>query len=530
MKKIFLLILLVCIKQINAQVCFGSAISHPTFGTGTSPYAVTTADFNNDGKLDLATANSGTNNLSVLLGDGTGNFGANANYTVGTEPVSIVSADFNKDGNADLATANYFTNNVSVLLGNGSGSFAAAANYSIAGMTGPQSICIFDFNTDGNMDIAVAAGTTNNVSVFVNSGSGFLSFAGSIGLAASANPEGITSADFNGDGKPDLATANYGTNNLSVILNAGALVSWSVSSYSCGTNPQSVCAGDFNGDGHTDIAVTNNGSNNIMIFTNGGTGAFTLLATNPAGTNPYNITTADVNWDGILDLACANSGSDNVSVYIGNGNGTFAAGSLVPIGSTFGPTGICSGDFNTDGEMDLAVADNGTGIDLVSILLNQLPKVNISGTTTVCYSMSTVLTAAGATSYTWSANAGSATTSTVSVAPFVNTTYTVTGKNTGCTTSSKATVTVTVNSLPSLTVTATSNKVCPAASVSPAASTLTVSGANTYTWSTSQTTTSIAVTPTTSTVYSVTGTSSQGCQSIVHIQLAYTLRHQHRYR
>src|ERR1051325_3881437 len=117
--------------HIHAQcsACFGSATNFPV---GANPYAVVSADFNNDGNMDLAAANWSSSTVSVLLGNGLGNFGSATNFSVGTNPRSLVTADFNTDGNMDLATGNDGSNNVSVLLGNGNGTFAGAVNYSVA--------------------------------------------------------------------------------------------------------------------------------------------------------------------------------------------------------------------------------------------------------------------------------------------------------------------------------------------------------------------------------------------------------------
>src|SRR5208283_1060890 len=110
-------------------VCFSSATSFTagTYSTTANPYFVCNADFNNDGETDLATANYGSNDVSVLLGTGTGSFSTATHFTAGTNPYSICSADFNMDGNADLAVANYNgSNSVSILLGTGTGGFGVA--------------------------------------------------------------------------------------------------------------------------------------------------------------------------------------------------------------------------------------------------------------------------------------------------------------------------------------------------------------------------------------------------------------------
>src|ERR1035437_7851122 len=135
MKKILFFLLLVCVKQINAQVCF-STVTNYTVGSGSR--SVCSADFNGDFKADLATANGSSNNVSVLLGTGVGSFGAATNFAVGATPVSVITADFNGDGKADLAVSNNLSSTVSILLGTGTGSFGAATNFAVGSF--PQSV------------------------------------------------------------------------------------------------------------------------------------------------------------------------------------------------------------------------------------------------------------------------------------------------------------------------------------------------------------------------------------------------------
>src|SRR5688572_17682948 len=118
-------VLLICILMCHissAQLCFAPA---QAFNVGTEPAIIISADFNGDGKLDLATANRASNDVSVLLGNGLGSFSTATSFAVGTGPISINSADFNADGKMDMVTANVMSNNISILLGNGTGGFAA---------------------------------------------------------------------------------------------------------------------------------------------------------------------------------------------------------------------------------------------------------------------------------------------------------------------------------------------------------------------------------------------------------------------
>ncbi|WP_418006552.1 DUF4347 domain-containing protein, partial [Nostoc piscinale] len=133
------------------------------FTVGSSPRLVTVGDFNGDGKLDLAVANRYSNNVSVLLGNGTGGFGTATNFTVGTTAQSVTVGDFNGDGKLDLAVANYNSNNVSVLLSNGTGGFGTATNFTVG--SNPFSVTVGDFNGNGKLDLVTVNYNSNNVSV-----------------------------------------------------------------------------------------------------------------------------------------------------------------------------------------------------------------------------------------------------------------------------------------------------------------------------------------------------------------------------
>src|SRR2546429_2044453 len=188
--------------------------------------SVAVADFNGDGKPDLAVANTGflsdpvlgsgpptSGTVSVLLGKGEGTFQSAVSFGVGAVPLSVAAGDFNGDGKADLAVANERTDNVSVLLGKGDGTFQAAVNY-----------------------------------------------------GAGAYPCSVAVGDFNGDGKPDLADANFGSTNELVILgNGDGTFQDAVSYANGGLGPHSVAVGDFNGDGKADMVVANAGSGNVAV-------------------------------------------------------------------------------------------------------------------------------------------------------------------------------------------------------------------------------------------------------------------------
>ncbi|WP_445635253.1 hypothetical protein NSTC745_07193 [Nostoc sp. DSM 114161] len=343
------------------------------FTVATGPISIAVEDFNGDGKLDLVTANSTSNKVSVLLGNGTGGFGTASNFTVGTSPQSVTVGDFNGDGNLDLVAANNTSNNVSVLLGNGTGGFDTATNFSAG--TSPQSVTVGDFNGDGNLDLAVTNRTTSKVSVLLGDGTG--GFGNPTDFTVGTNPQSVTVADFNSDGKLDLAVANRNSNKVSVLLGDGTGGFGSATNFTVGSAPQSVIVADFNGDGKLDLATANYTSNNISVLLGNGTGGFGTPTNFSAGSSPRSLVVGDFNSDGKLDLATANRNGSNVSVLLGNGTGGFGTASKFTVGNS--PRSITVGDFNGDGKLDLAAGNFGN--NRVSVLLNTTPKITIASGT-----------------------------------------------------------------------------------------------------------------------------------------------------
>jgi FG-GAP-like repeat/Abnormal spindle-like microcephaly-assoc'd, ASPM-SPD-2-Hydin len=341
------------------------------FATGATPQSVAVSDFNDDGKLDLAVANSNGNNVSVLLGNGDGTFQPAVNYGAGSNPFSVAVGDFNGDGKLDLAVANESSNNVSVLLGNGDGTFQAAVHYATG--SAPESVAVGDFNRDGKLDLVVTNVIDNNLSVLLGNGDG--TFQTQVAYAVGGSPLGVAVGDFNRDGKLDLAVANLGSNNVSVLLGNGDGTFQPAVNHGAGSCPSSVAVGDFNGDGKLDLAVANECSNNVSVLLGNGDGTFQAHVDYVAGAGPDSVALGDFNGDGKLDLAVANPGTSNISVLLGNGDGTFQA--HVDYAAGAGPDSVAVGDFNGDGRLDFAIAnDSGS----VSILVQTPTTVSLSKT------------------------------------------------------------------------------------------------------------------------------------------------------
>lgn len=355
---------------LNGAMAFSTTCPTPTFNVtsatppglvyrktdttsgGTVPAFTVAGDFNGDGKTDLVVANSGSDNLGVFLGDGSGSFSSAVNYAAGDAPRSVVVSDFNGDGKADLACANMSANNVSVLLGNGTGGFAPAVQFPTA--SGPLFIVADDFNGDQRADLVTANIFSHNISVLMGNGTG--GFATALHFNAGTNPVSISTGDFNKDGQVDLAVAENNSGNVNILTGNGNGTFASPVSYAAGVNPISVTAGDFNKDGNSDLAVVNAGSNTVSVFPGTGSGNFGSAVNYAVGTNPVSVCVGDFNGDGRADLAVANNISNDVSLLLGNGTGSFAPAVNLTAGKN--PSSISAGDFDGDGMADLATTNS----------------------------------------------------------------------------------------------------------------------------------------------------------------------------
>ncbi len=340
------------------------SISTFALGGATAPYSVALADFNGDQKLDIVTANESGNNVSVLLGNGTGGFAVPTNFTVGTNPRSVVVGDFNRDLKADILVINYGSNSMSVLKGNGVGGFAPASTSGTGGMA-PVSVAVTDFDADGKLDLAVAtSAVSGNVFPFWGDGAGNFSLGST--LSAGSVPNAVAIGDVNADGRPDLVVANSSSDNVSVILATVTGSFGSTSSFATGQRPMSVAVSDVNGDQKPDLIVANGNSNSVSVLLGIGSGAFSGAMNFSVDQFPQMVVVGDLNGDLKLDVATANYNGNNVSVLLGNGMGGF--GSLTNYPVVTGPQALAIADCNSDGKPDLVVANKTS--NNVSVLLN----------------------------------------------------------------------------------------------------------------------------------------------------------------
>jgi len=312
---------------------FAPVSAYP-IGANSYPQGIAVADVNGDGRPDLVTANnnnSGT--VGVLLGLAGGGFSPVSNYpTGGVYAISVAVADVNGDGRSDLVTANNGDNTVGVLLGQAGGGFSPGITYPTAAVHFPQGIAVRDVNGDGRPDLVTANFASSAGVLLQQAGGGFAAISAystgvnSTPVGSNSGPGSVTVADVNGDGLPDLVTANYYSSAAGVLLGQAGGGFAATSTYATGaySSPLGIAVGDVNGDGRPDLVTANDGNGTAGVLlgqAGGGFGAANAYSTG-ASRGPEDVAVADVNGDGRLDLVTANAGSNTVSVLLNTGTFT----------------------------------------------------------------------------------------------------------------------------------------------------------------------------------------------------------------
>ncbi len=356
---------------------FGGFAAATFADVGDNPVSAALGDFNNDTFLDLVVANSASNNISLLFGNGAGGFGAATNINVGSDPRSVAVGQFNRnvDTNLDIVVANHGTNNVSLLLGDGVGGFAAPANFGV-NSSSPVAMDVADVNGDANPDVLVANDNglpaVDQLSVLLSDGNGSFGPASTVNIGNA--PTSVAAGDINKDGNVDVAFSKLDDDTVGVVFGDGAGNFASLSNFTIPPDPVSIEVADFNGDGNLDIigtggdaATTNLFGNAIFFLPGDGAGSFdpfkTFAITDPGFINFGNFD-ADANLDVIMTDPVANSlvllldqGDDEDGVIVNDGNPLILGSQSVTIDiSTTNSDGHVDGwiDWDQDGLFETA--------------------------------------------------------------------------------------------------------------------------------------------------------------------------------
>ena len=198
---------------------FGSVKMYVT-GDGSRPHSVAVGDLNNDHQMDIVVANYGTDNVGVLLGSNGRGFTPITTYPTGTgsAPYSVALADFNNDNYLDIVATTSETDNIVVFLGYGNGTFVFNATYSTGYRSRPYTLVISDFNNDHIWDIAVANSGTSNIFLIYGSGDGTFGNETSSSLGYGYHPYSIAVTDLNSDGWMDIVVACYDTDHIESFI------------------------------------------------------------------------------------------------------------------------------------------------------------------------------------------------------------------------------------------------------------------------------------------------------------------------
>ncbi|WP_447969509.1 FG-GAP-like repeat-containing protein [Nitrospira sp. M1] len=318
----------VSILLSNGNGTFRSAVS---FGVGKIPMAVATSDLNGDDTLDLVVATSGMDQIIVLFGQGTGFFTQAGSYPSGKGTTFVVLQDVDGNGSADMVTANsgrfgyYPPFSVSVLLNKGSGTFGKPTLYETDGRDGmfPTGVYAHDLTGDGHVDVAVtwsqASWRTPNgmISLLANQGDG--TFVLKDEIKAGLSLSAITGADLNGDGRGDLVTTSIFSDSVIVLFQDKHGKFVNRGSMKVGFSPVAVAIRDLNGDDELDLVVTNRDSNSVSVLLSNGVATFHQAGHFGVGAVPSAVVAEDFDLDTLPDLVTADSDSDAISVLLSGG-------------------------------------------------------------------------------------------------------------------------------------------------------------------------------------------------------------------
>ena len=353
-------------ESINIYLGMGNGSFRPPIristGANSKPWTSRFADFDNDDQQEIAVANAKTNKLQIFSVHYDADFSSETSYTTGSNsrPLSIHTGDLDDDGKLDIVVANSGTDDVEILFSYDNGIFGNRTSISTGLGSHPQSIAIADFDRNRFLDITVANAWHDNMIVFLRLSDESFPARITYSTGIDSAPSSIVAGDLNNDGRVDVVVANKGTNDLAVFL-AFDYVSFTTHIIDVPgviPAPYFVSTADFNNDHLVDIAVVNSWSETLGIFLGYGNGTFSDQITYSTGSSskPISLAVGDFNNDNYLDLVVANSNGGTISVFLGYGNGSFQAPRAYSTGNSTKPYSVAVADFNRDRQLDIVVS------------------------------------------------------------------------------------------------------------------------------------------------------------------------------
>ncbi|MEP7323415.1 MAG: VCBS repeat-containing protein [Saprospiraceae bacterium] len=338
---------------------------------GHSPGSVEVADFNNDSIPDLAIASETDSSVTILLGNGKGSFtpSENSPFYAGSNPNDIAIGDFNNDGNNDLAFANHEKKYLTVLLGNGSGNFVAATGspFPVEGIPHTHGIASGDFNSDHLLDLATDSWGNDQVEVLFGDRQSLFKKQGLFLKVGKRPYQRLRAGDINLDGIDDIVTTNTEGNNVTILLanGKGSFDEAPGSPFPSGDNPFGIAISDLNADHHPDLAIINSpgsmasgkGINGMTVLIGDGKGGFAMMKGSPfdAGKIPNRIASCDINGDGINDIVTSDNDSDKIYCFLMSKEGGVLSSLSIKVGNH--PKGVAIADLNGDRKSDIIVCN-----------------------------------------------------------------------------------------------------------------------------------------------------------------------------
>jgi hypothetical protein len=353
-----LLFLATALAPFRAQVAspYPPLFKQTKYAVGAGPASIVVADFNGDGKPDIAAANRGSSTVSILINNGDGTFQTHVDYATGNSPSQVVAGDFNNDSKVDLAVANSGDGSISILLGNGDGTFRPAIDTLITSGFA-SSISASDFSGDGKLDLVVGPA---DVSLLGNGDGTFqapvgfsLTSGGSLSYVLVTQLNSFNLVGVMNDFAPfeieELAPEGGGKwLNYADVIPGGPY-----------THLGQLAGGKNEKDSFGFVAASWSGQNQVFLCVPNQDNVLGCGHNYNVGKEPTGIALSDLTGDNVVDLVTANSGSNSISFLRGHGDVTLGPRTNYAVGKV--PQSVAVADFDGNGRADVAVANSGDG-------------------------------------------------------------------------------------------------------------------------------------------------------------------------